>query len=147
VIIIPDNYLITPIIRNGNWGSGNFSSVDKPVIKEIVSEEEDKALERLLRFKRIIIVLISTTSDFEKGISRGKEATQSADFHTIWIKEASRSLTKAIYDKVRDIILVDNDQTVYSWLEVNPFEYNTEKKGVMLGTMEITGHKTSKGRV
>lgn len=139
-------FTVTTIINAGNWGAGNFNSIAKPVIREIL-EEEDIALPRLLVFKRIIITLQVTTADFEKGLSRNKEASDSFDAFSIWIKDGTRAKEKGIYDKIRDIIIEDNDQTVYSWMEVAEMEYSKDKRGATIGKFGIIGHKTSKSRV
>ncbi len=139
-------FTVTIIIDSGNWGAGNFSSITKPVIREIL-EEENIALQRLLIFKRIIITLQVTTTDFEKGFSRDKEASDSFDAFSIWIKDGTRTKMKGIYDKIRDIIIEDNDQTVYSWLEISEMEYSKDKRGATIGKFGIIGHKTSKSRV
>ena len=138
-------YDVTTIINSGNWESGNFSSIIKPVIKEILDDEELE-LFRLLIFKRIIITLQVTTTDFEKGFDRGKEATDSFDAFVIWIKDGTRSKMKGIYDKIRDIFIEDNDQIIYSVIDISEMEYIKER-GRQIGKLGAICHKTSKSRI
>lgn len=119
---------------------GNFYDVTKPIIKEIL-EKNRITLERLLVFKRIVIVKQIQQEDFEKAFARGKESTQSANFYSVWMKDSTLEETKNMYNKIRDIIIEDNPRCIYDYLTVTEVKYDTNKRGSIVGSMGVIGYK------
>lgn len=134
-------YDLTTILNAGGWGN-----VTKPVITELDTTPEGELDHNFENYRRIIRIARVAREPKERSLGRGTESGESIVNYTLEIKSYDKTDCDEILDQIRDIMITDNDYSIYSDIRIGVSE-DSIGRGIHYEKCPVTCYRTGKARV
>ena len=134
-------YDLTTILDSGGWGN-----VPKPVLSEVPTTLDDEKDHKFENYRRIIRIIPVSRDPIERSLGRGTESGNSTINYTLEIKSYDKTDCIEILDQIRDIMITDNDYSIYSDIRIGTSE-EFPGRGVYYMKCPVTCFRTGKTRV